>query len=89
MFFFLFKLSILYGGVYIYIYAYVGFPGGSAGKESSCNAGDLGSIPGWGGSPAEGNGIPLQCSCLENPVDRGGWWATLHWGRKELDGTEE
>ena len=86
-FFFLFKLSILYGG--IYIYAYVGFPGGSAGKESSCNAGDLGSIPRWGRSPAEGNGIPLQCSCLDNPVDRGAWRATLHWGCKESDGTEE
>ena len=73
--------------VYIYIYAYVGFPGGSAGKESSCNAGDLGSIPGWGGSPAEGNGIPLQCSCLENPVDRGAWWATFDGITKESDTT--
>ena len=47
----------------------LGFPGGSAGKESSCNAGDLGSIPGLGRSPGEGNGHPLQYSGLENPMD--------------------
>ena len=46
-------------------------------KESACNAGDPGSIPGLGRSP-EGNGNPLQYSCLENPVDRGAWWATVH-----------
>ena len=45
-----------------------GFPGGSAGKESICNAGDLGSIPGWGRSPGKGNGYPLQCSGLENSM---------------------
>jgi len=45
----------------------MGFPGGSAGKESTCNAGDLGLIPGLGRSPGEGKGSPLQCSCLENP----------------------
>ena len=49
----------------------LGFPGGSDGKESACNAGDLGSIPGSGRSPGEGNGNPLQHSCLENPMDRG------------------
>ena len=49
----------------------LGFPGGSDGKESACNAGDLGSIPGLGSSPGEGNGYPLQYSCLENPMDRG------------------
>ena len=49
----------------------MGFPGGSAGKESACNARDLGSIPGLGRSPGEGNGYPLQYSCLENPMDRG------------------
>ena len=43
-----------------------------------CNAGDLGSIPGSGRSPGEGNGNPLQYSCLENPMDRGAWWATVH-----------
>ena len=46
-----------------------------------------GSIPGWGRSPGEGNGNPLQYSCLENPMDRGAWWATVH-DRKELDMTE-
>ena len=48
-----------------------GFPGGSDGKASACNAGDLGSIPGSGRSPREGNGNPLQHSCLENPMDGG------------------
>ena len=54
------------------------FPGGSEDKASACNAGDLGSIPGLGRSPREGNGNPLQYSCLENPMDRGAWWATAH-----------
>ena len=49
----------------------MGFPGGSEVKASACNAGDLGSIPGLGRSPGEGNGNPLQYSCLENPMDRG------------------
>ena len=62
-------------------------PGGSVGKESACNAGDLGSIPGSGRSPAEGNGNPLQYSCLENSMDRGAWWAIVH-GITELDTTE-
>ena len=48
-------------------------PGGSAGKESTCNAGDLGLIPGVGRSPEEGKGYPLQYSCLENPMDGGAW----------------
>ena len=48
-----------------------GFPGGSAGKESACNAGDLGLIPGLERCPVEGNGNPLQYSCLEDPMDRG------------------
>ena len=52
---------------------HVGFPGGSGGKESTCNVGDLGSIPGLGRSPGEGNGNLLQYSCLENPMDRGAW----------------
>ena len=50
---------------------FLGFPCGSAGKESAYNAGDLGSIPGLGRSPGEGNGNPLQYYCLENPMDRG------------------
>ena len=55
-----------------------GFPDGSDGKESACNVGDLGSIPGSGQSPGEGNGNPLQYSCLESSMDRGTWWATIH-----------
>ena len=47
-------------------------------KVSACNVGDLGSIPGWGRSPGEGNGNPLQHSCLENPMDGGAWWAIVH-----------
>ena len=50
----------------------------SDGKESAFNVGDLGSLPGSGRSPVEGNGTPLQYSCLENPMDRGAWWATVH-----------
>ena len=56
----------------------MGFPGGSAGKESACNAGDPGLVPGWGRSTGKGNNNPLQYSCLENPVDRGAWQATVH-----------
>ena len=55
-----------------------GFPGGSEVKASTYNAGDLGLIPGSGRSPGEGNGNPLQDSCLENPMDGGAWWATVH-----------
>ena len=55
-----------------------GFPGGSDGKESACNVGDLGSVPWLGRSPGGGNGNPLQYSCLENPMDRGAWCATVH-----------
>ena len=51
---------------------------GSDGKVSACNAGDLGSIPGSGRSPGEGNGNPLQYPCLENSMDGGAWWATVH-----------
>ena len=55
----------------------LGFPGSSDGKETACSAGDLGSIPGVGRSPGEGNGNPLQYSGLENPTDRGAWRATV------------
>ena len=55
-----------------------GFLGGSDSKESACNAGDLGWIPGLGRSPREGNGYPFQYSCLLNPMDRGAWWAIVH-----------
>ena len=57
---------------------FLGFPGGSAGKEFACSGRDLGSIPGLGRSPGGGHGNPLQCSCLENPRDRGAWWAAVH-----------
>ena len=56
----------------------LGFPPSSISKEIACNAGDPGSIPGLGRSPGEGNGNPLQYSCLENSMDRGAWWATVH-----------
>ena len=54
------------------------FPGGSELKASTCNEGDLDSIPGFRRSPGEGNGNPLQYSCLENPMDRGSWWSIVH-----------
>ena len=54
------------------------FPGVSDGKESASNAGDLDLIPELRGSPGEGNGNPFQYSCLENSMDRGVWWATVH-----------
>ena len=55
----------------------VGFPDGSDGKVSACNVGDPGLIPGLGRCPGEGNGNPLEYSCLENPMDGGAWYATL------------
>ena len=61
-----------------------GFPGGSEGKESACNAGDLGLIPGLGRCPGEGKGCPLHYSCLENSMDRGAWWATVRGVAKSL-----
>ena len=57
---------------------WLGFPGASVVKNLSANAGDTGSIPGWGSSPGEGNGNPLQCSSLENAMDRGAWQAMVH-----------
>ena len=64
-----------------------GFPGGSDGKESACNVGDLGLIPGSGRSAGEGNANPLQYSCLGNSMDRGAWWATIH-GTTKSDTTK-
>ena len=61
---------------------HLGFPGGLDGKESACNAGDLGSVPGLRISPGERHGYPLQYSCLENSRDRGAWRATVHWVTK-------
>ena len=62
--------------------------GGSDGKESAYNAGDLSSIPGSGRSLGEGNDYPLLYSCLENPLDKGAWWATVHRVTNELGTTE-
>ena len=59
-------------------YTYLGFPSDSEGEESACSAGDVGSVSGSGRSPGEGHGNPLQYSCLENLMDRGAWWATVH-----------
>ena len=67
-------------------YFLLGFPGGSEVKVSAYNAGDTGSISGSGRSPGEGNGSPLQYSCLENPRDRGAWWVQST--SKEADTTE-
>ena len=68
-----------------------GFPGGSSGEEPAANAGDRrdsGLTPGRGRSPGGGHGNPLQYSCLENPMDRGDWRATVHGGHIELNMTE-
>ena len=65
----------------------LGFPDGSVVKESAYSAGDVGSIPGSGRSPGEGNGNPLQYSCLGSPMDRGTWQATVHGVTKESDTT--
>ena len=71
--------------LYVYIicsFSNVGFCGGSVSKKSTCNAGDLDSIPGLGISPGEGNGYPLQYSGLENSMDSGAWRAIVHWVTK-------
>ena len=64
-----------------------GFPGGSDGKESAYNAGDVSLITGSGRSPGRGNDNSLQYSCLGNPMGRGAWWAAVHGVTKELDMT--
>ena len=64
--------------VFTLLFWYDGLPGSSDDKESACNAGDLGYIPGSGRSPGEGNVNPLQYSCLEDSMDREAWWATDH-----------
>ena len=63
--------------VYTHTHIY-GLPGGLDGKDSASSARDLGLIPGLGRFPGEGHGNPLQCSCLENPMDRGAWRVTVH-----------
>ena len=65
------------------------FPGGSDHKTSAYNVGDLGSIPGSGRSPGEGNGTPLQYSCQENPMDGGAWWATVQGVAKSWTGLSD
>ena len=62
---------------------------GLGGKESTCNAGDTGSIPGSGRSPGGANGNPLQCSCLKNPTDKGTWWATIQKVTKSQTGLSD
>ena len=68
-------------------YLMVGLSWWFSGKDSACNAGDVGSVLGLGRSPGEGNGNPLQYSCLENPMDRGAWQGTVHGVEKESDMT--
>ena len=63
------------------------FTGGSVVKNPPVHTGDAGLIPGSGRSPGAGNGIPLQRSHPGNPMERGVWWATVHWGHKDLDTT--
>ena len=69
------------------LFMLLGFPGGSVVKNLPASARDTGTIPGSGGSPGEGNGNPLQYSCLEDPMDRGAWRAMVHEVTKELDMT--
>ena len=72
------KLKAHISSYYTAVSTLLGLSGDSDSKESACNAGDLGSIPGSRRSPREGNGKPLQYSCLENSMDRGAWWAAVH-----------
>ena len=88
----LFSYQVKFKGIFHKFPVYgdgMGFPGGSVGKKSACNAGDPGSIPGLGRSPGEGNGNPLQYSCLENFMDRGAWWAIVHEITKSQTGLSE
>ena len=67
----------------------MGFPIGSDDKESACNVGDQVLVPGSVSFPVEGNGYPLQCSCLENSINRGAWWATVQGRSQRVDMTEQ
>ena len=78
-----------YFSYYLGLQCFQGFPHGSDGKESSCNAGDPGSIPGLGRYPGEENGNPLQYSGLEKSMDRRALWGYSLWGSKMLDMTEQ
>ena len=88
--YFLFQIAFCHT-IYFYVVSPLplGIPGGSDGKESACDAEDSGLIPGSGRSPGEGNGNPIQYSCLENPMGRGAWQATVHGSHKELDTTKQ
>ena len=68
----------MYIHTYTYIHTYMGFPGGSVVKCLNAKARDAGSVPGSGRSPGGGHGNRIQYSCLQNPMDRGAWWATVH-----------
>ena len=70
------RAMICWGMIYAK-YCVFGLPWWLMGKKSACNAGNVGSIPGSGRSPGEGNSNPVQCSCLGNSMDRGAWWATV------------
>ena len=70
---------------YISIMLYQGFPDSSVGKQSACNAGDPGLVPGLGGFLGGRHGNPFQYSFLKNPMERGAWWTTSPWGHKESD----
>ena len=82
-------MSLLFNTLSNFVIAFLprSFSGGSDSKVSAYNAGDPCSIPGSGRCPGEGNGNQLQYSCLENPIDRGAWLATVHGVGKELDTT--
>ena len=69
------------------VHSYLGFSGGLVVKNPPANAGDSSSIPGLGRNPGERNSNPIQYSCLENPMDRGAWWAIVHGITRELDTT--
>ena len=77
-------IYILYTNIVHIIYK-IGLPWWLSCKESACQAGEVSLIPGLGRYPGEGNGYPLQYSCLGNPLDRGTWWAIVHRIAKELD----
>ena len=72
------QVAVIKKKIFFVFLSFQGFPGSSDGKESPCNVGDPGSIPGSASSHGEGNGNPVQYPCLENFMDREAWWATVH-----------
>ena len=83
------RILVPLGGICLPVIITMGFPGGSDEKEFACNIGDPGSIPGLGRFPGERNGYPLQCSCLENAMNGGAWWAIVFGGAKSKHMTEQ